>query len=306
MTADAQLRYFLEVARAGSIRAAAERLHVAPSAVSRHIRRLEDELGARLLERRARGVVLTDAGAVYARYALDSTHAFQRLQSELEMLRGLQRGHVGIAAVEGVIADLLARAVARFRRQFDGVTFSITALGTDEVSRAVREGDTDIGLAFYAEPHDNLRFIERSPDPVCAVLAADHPFAGRESLHLTDVLDKPLAIPVGTFGIRHMIDTECRNLHRQIVPVLETNSIETMRGFARDGAGITFLTRISIWRDLVAGRLAAVPLADASFRKATNDLIVLAGRDLPLAVARFVDFLQLEMIRLAHQRTVAP
>lgn len=306
MTAQAPLRYFLEVARAGSIRAAAERLHLAPSALSRHIQRLEEELGARLLERRARGVVLTDAGAIYARYAMDATHAFQRVQSELEMLRGLQRGHVHVAAVEGVIADLLARAVAQFRRQFSGVTFSITAMGTDEVSRAVREGDTDIGLAFYAEPHDNLCFIERTPDPVCAVLASDHPLAGHDSLSLTDVMDEPLAIPVSTFGIRHMIDAECRNLHRPIVPALETNSIETMRGFARDGAGITFLTRISVWRDLVAGRLVAVPLADASFPKATNDLIVLADRDLPLAVARFVEFLRLEMVRLAHLRTASP
>jgi DNA-binding transcriptional LysR family regulator len=305
MAARASLRYFVEVARAGSIRAAAERLHIAPSALSRHIQRLEEELGARLLERRARGVALTDAGKVYARYARDATHAIQRVQSELEMLRGLQRGQVHVAAVEGVIADLLARAVAQFRRQFAGVTFSITALGTDEVCRAVREGDTDIGLAFYAEPHDSLRFIERTPDPVCAVLAADHPLAGRDSLCLTDVMDEPLAIPVSSFGIRHMIDAECRNLRRPIVPALETNSIETMRGFARDGAGITFLTRISVWRDLVAGRLVAVPLADASFPKATNDLIVLAGRDLPLAVARFVEFLQLEMVRLAHLRTAS-
>jgi DNA-binding transcriptional LysR family regulator len=306
MIAASELRYFLEVARAGSIRAAADRLHIAPSAVSRQIQRLEKDLGARLLERRARGVILTEAGTVYARYALDAVHALQRVQSELELLRGLQRGHIGITAVEGVIADLLTRAVAQFRRKFSGVTFSITVRGTDEVARAVREGDTDVGLAFYADPHDNLRFVERSPDPICAVLAPDHPLAQSRRLCLTDVMGEPLAIPVSTFGIRHMIDAECRNLRRQIVPVLETNSIETMRGFARDGAGITFLTRISIWRDLVAGRLVAVPMADASFRKATIDLIVMARRDLPLAAGEFVDFLKGEMVRLALRRAAIP
>ncbi|MDP2620321.1 MAG: LysR family transcriptional regulator [Hyphomicrobiales bacterium] len=301
-----QFRYFLEVARAGSIRAAADRLHIAPSAVSRKIRQLERDLGARLLERRARGVILTEAGTVYARYALDAVHSLQRVQSELELLRGLQRGHIGIAAVEGVIADLLAPVVAQFRRKFSGITFSITVRGTDEVARAVRDGNTDIGLAFYAEPHENLQFVERSPDPICAVLAPDHPLALRTSLYLTEVMSEPLAIPVSSFGIRHMIDAECQNLSRQISPVLETNSIETMRGFARDGAGITFLTRISVWRDLSAGRLVAVPMSDASFRKATIDLIVMAGRDLPLAAGEFVDFLRGKMVRLAHQRSAIP
>lgn len=301
-----QIRYFLEVARAGSIRAAADRLHIVPSAVSRKIQRLERDLGARLMERRARGVILTEAGTVYARYALDAVHALQRVQSELELLRGLQRGHIGIAAVEGVIADLLARVVAQFRRKFSGVTFSVTVRGTDEVARAVREGNADIGLAFYAEPHENLQFVERSPDPICAVLAPHHPLALRKGLHLSEVMSEPLAIPVSSFGIRHMIDAECKNLGRQISPVLETNSIETMRGFARDGAGITFLTRISIWRDLNAGRLVAVPMADASFRKATIDLIVMAGRDLPLAAGEFVDFLRREMVRLGHRRSAIP
>ena len=64
------LRYFDEVTRQGSIRIAAERLHVAPSAISRHIRNLEDEIGMPLFERHARGVILTAAGEIYTDYAL--------------------------------------------------------------------------------------------------------------------------------------------------------------------------------------------------------------------------------------------
>lgn len=303
MIAPSQLRYFLEVARSGSIRAAADRLHIAPSAVSRQVLQLERNLGAPLLERRARGVVLTEAGKVYVRYALDVMHRQQRMQSELELLHGLQRGHISVATVEGVIADLLGAAVAHFRKQFPGLTFYVTMLGTDEVARSVREGQADMGLAFYAEPHENLHFAMRSSDPVCAVMAPDHPFAQRRSIGLMEIMDEPLAIPFSTFGIRHMIDAECRNLGRQVVSVLETNSIEAMRDFARNGAGITLLTRLSVWRDIRAAALVAVPMADASFRKASIDLIVMAERALPLAAGRFVEFLQGEMARLTLQRT---
>lgn len=295
MSTPAQLRYFLEVARAGSIRAAADRLHIAPSAVSRQVHQLEQELGMPLLERRPRGVVLTEAGAIYARYALDAVHRQQRMQSELELLRGLQRGHVSVATVEGVVADLLARSLAQFRSQHSGVSFSILVLGTDDVARAVREGNADLGLAFYAEPHESLRFVRRAPDPICAVMAPGHALARRRRIGLAELIREPLAIPVSSFGIRRMIDAECRHLRSSIAPALETNSIEAMRGFARAGAGVTLLTRISVRRDLDAGLLVAVPMADASFRKASIDLIVMAGRELPLAVARFASIVEAAM-----------
>ena len=84
------LRYIDEVARAGSIRKAAEQLHVTASAVNRRIMDIEEELGAPLFERRARGVRLTAAGELFLRYIREQAGDVARVQSQIEDLKGLR------------------------------------------------------------------------------------------------------------------------------------------------------------------------------------------------------------------------
>jgi DNA-binding transcriptional LysR family regulator len=85
------LRYFLETARLGSIRRAAEKLYVAPSAVSRQIALLEQRFGMELFERYAAGVRLTPAGESFARQARATLRDFDRLHSEIDDLQQLRR-----------------------------------------------------------------------------------------------------------------------------------------------------------------------------------------------------------------------
>ncbi len=82
------LRYMDEVARTGSIRGAAARLNVTPSALNRRIMDLEEELGLKLLERRARGVSLTAAGEVFVSYIREQLNDADRMRSQLEICAG--------------------------------------------------------------------------------------------------------------------------------------------------------------------------------------------------------------------------
>lgn len=101
------LRYFLEVARCGSISEASIRLNVASSAVSRQISKLERELDAVLFERQARGMMLSEAGIRLAAYARKSQLEAEQVVLEITELQGLQRGHVRIACSEGFALDFL-------------------------------------------------------------------------------------------------------------------------------------------------------------------------------------------------------
>src|SRR6202142_1361403 len=82
----------VEVARTGSIRKAAERLNLTPSAMNRRIQDLEAEVGTPLFERRPRGVRLTTAGEMFVRYARSQIAEPGRMKSQVEDLRGLRRG----------------------------------------------------------------------------------------------------------------------------------------------------------------------------------------------------------------------
>jgi DNA-binding transcriptional LysR family regulator len=290
----APTRYFLEVVRCGSIRVASARLNVVPSALSRQIQNLETELGVPLFERRPRGMALTAAGEVYARYAQAVALESERMRSDLEELRGLRRGVIRIATVEGVVADSMTSVIASFRAKHPGIRFNLITLGTDHVVAAVRDNRVDIGVSFHAQPDAAVRFVRRYRDPLMALVHPDNPLATRRKVALREVLSMPIAVPESGFGIRRLIDEQCRRLGESLVPALETNSIEALRGFARSGAGVTFLPGNSFQREIRQGEAVSIPLADRLLNQCSMDFGVLAGRYLPTTISQFLTLLDLE------------
>ena len=119
------LRYFVCVARAGSIRQASEELHVASSAISRQILKLEEELGTSLFERLPNGLRLTRAGEIVLSHARNTLHDFDIMKGELGDLEGKKTGRVRIACLDSLAIQFLPDRVMAFNRQHPAVDFYI-------------------------------------------------------------------------------------------------------------------------------------------------------------------------------------
>lgn len=302
---NAGLRYFSAVARHGSIREAADELHIAQSALSRQIQKLEQEFGLPLFDRHARGVQLTSAGEILLRYARSSLREVERVRSELDAIKGLQRGTVTIQSIESLVQHLLPGAISRFSERYPGITFDVTIDGSDHIVAAVREGHTDIGLVFYPPAEREFRTVFKLRQPLVALMSPAHPLARRKKVSLADCTAYPIAVPVKNSGSRILIDVACKAAGIYIAPVLETNSIQLMVHFVHVNQGITFLSRLSAWDSLRAGEVAAVAIRDRLVNTATIDAITHASRQLPLAAEEFLRFLQDELQTLqmpAHGR----
>jgi len=109
------LMYLDQVARAGSIRKAAARLHISASAINRQILALEDELGTPLFQRLPRKMVLTAAGEVLIHHVRQTFKELEWAQVKIEELKGLRRGEVTVAMMSGLAANLI-----RFFRRLKG------------------------------------------------------------------------------------------------------------------------------------------------------------------------------------------
>lgn len=295
---NAGLRYFAAVARHGSIREAAEELHVAQSALSRQILKLEQEFGVPLFERHPRGVELTSAGEVFLRYARSSLRQVERVRSELDALKGLRRGAVSIQSIESLVQHLLPRAIARFSARHPGVTFDVTINGTDHVIAAVREGRADIGLAFYPPAERELTAVFKMREPLVALMSPSHPLAAKPRVSLAECIAYPIALPVRNSGSRILIDVAAKAAGVYIQPVVETNSTQLMVRFVHLNQGITFLSRLSAWDSVRRGDLVAVPMRDRIVNSATIDALTHASRQLPLAAEEFLRLLQGEFQEL--------
>ena len=129
------LRYFCETANTRSIRAASERLHVAPSAISRQIAKLEHELRTPIFDRRAHGMTLTAAGEILQSKVEGIMREFARVTSHIAALQNLQSGTVDVYCFRTATETFVAPVLHEFYMRYPNVSFNITMSSTDEYNR---------------------------------------------------------------------------------------------------------------------------------------------------------------------------
>ncbi|ARP81797.1 LysR family transcriptional regulator [Bordetella genomosp. 8] len=282
------LRYFLEVVRAGSITEAAERLDVAPSAVSRQIARLERELNTLLFERRARGMALNAAGEVLAAHARRMQQDVDRVAGDIMALRGLRQGKVRLVSTEGYAYDFLPSLIASFRENYAGIRFSLDVCSQQEIPRRVRDGEADIGLTLSLTSERDIRVELRTPAPVLAVMSREHPFASKRSLSLSQLAAYPLALPGHDSTLRQLFDISCSRQQLRCEPVFVSQHIDALISFARAGGGVAFCGELAIRGRLGGGGIIAIPLRDREMNERHFEVQTLAGRILPDACKAFL------------------
>lgn len=281
------LRYFLEVVRCGSISEASQRLNVAASAVSRQIAKLERELETPLLERRPRGVVPSAAGERLAVHARKAQLASEQVAAELRGLADLRRGQVRLATTEGFSLDFLPEVIVAFRLGYAGIHFSLEVCAPAAVTRRVQEGDADLGLTFSLRPEPDISVDATLSGAIEAVVAPEHPLAGRTGLTLADLQPFPLALPMPDTTVRQLFDICCGVQGLSFEPVLVSNNMQALYRFAALGGGVALSSELSLRSRLREGQLVALPLLDEGLAARRIELQSMAGRELPPAVNAF-------------------
>ncbi|MDH6592633.1 DNA-binding transcriptional LysR family regulator [Variovorax sp. TBS-050B] len=286
------VRYFLEVVRTGSVKEAALKLNVAPSAVSRQVARLERELDTLLFDRHARGMVPNAAGELLAAHAKRVQQDIERVAGEIEGLRGLRSGRVRIASTEGFAFDFLPTLIARFRSRHAGIRFHLEVCPPADVPTRIRDGEADVGITLSALPEPGIRVELRHPSPILAVMASDHPLATQQQLSLRQVVAHPLGLPPRDTSIRQLLDTSCSRQGLQYVQAMSSNHANALVSFAAAGGGsIAFYGELSIRTQLKSKALVAIALRDREMNERHLEIQTLAGRALPDAGKAFVRFL---------------
>ena len=145
------IRDVVAVAERGSLRSASRHLNVAQSAITRSIRELEQELGAMLFERRAKGAVLTTVGEAFVRRARGIQLDLQRARDEVEQLKGAAAGSVAVALSTAAHIALLPRVVEPFRRRFRDVRLKVSEAPFPIAEPGLQDGTLDFYVGPFAE-----------------------------------------------------------------------------------------------------------------------------------------------------------
>lgn len=309
---DRRISHFHEAARLGSVRAAADFLNVAPSAVSRQITQLEHELGMPLLERHRRGVKPTEAGERVLEYYRQRLAQQEVLLESLQSLKGLQSGSLVLAIGEGFIEGL-AGPLSRFSARYPGIELKVNLCGTNEVIRQVVEDEAHLGLVFHPTRDPKIRTHVSRPQPVCAVVNPQHAlarqfggqrFGAQEGsrraageaapLSLAALAGHSLALPEVSFGIRQIVAQAEHQAGVMLSPTLTCNALAMLKQFALHG-GVTLLPEFVVSEEVAAGRLCRIPLQEAQFVTPHVQLISRLGRQLSDGASRLSSLLQQDM-----------
>ncbi|MGV7213883.1 LysR substrate-binding domain-containing protein [Bradyrhizobium sp. UFLA05-112] len=257
------LYYFHAVRRTGSIRAAARTLNVASSAVSRQVLKLEEEIGAPLFERTARGLTLTTVGEMLARHVMTVLQDHDRFRSDVQSLSGTWRGSVSIACIESLAESLLPDLIASHRSRARRVTFTTQVMGSADVLDALSRGEADIGIAMALRHPQDLRQVALKRFRLGAIVAADHPLARRRTVTLAQCLAFPIIHALPELSIYHLLQPLIAQLAETPEPAVQANSIDLMRELAARGVGVAIQTQIGVGRLAKSGQLKFLPLDNA-------------------------------------------
>jgi len=283
--------YLDAVARAGSIRKAAEKLHVASTALNRKILEIEAEIGTPLFERLPRGVRLTAAGEVLLGTVRRTLGDLRSAASQIEQLRGLVRGTVRVGCAESVATDLMPATIAHYQQTHPGVQFQLVAGVTNQLVAALMADDVDMVLVHDPQPSPSLRVASALPQPLCAMLRPDHPLAGRASLRLADCQGHTVALGDRSFGSRRLLDAVMARSRIVLRVALEASTVQTLKEFTRQTGAISFQFQIGTLREARAGELVSIPLADRALGGSQLVLATREGRTLPIASLSFMEAL---------------
>ena len=282
-------RYLEEVARVGSVRQAAERLHVTPSALLRRIQDVESDLGAALFERTSSGVQLTAAGEIFIGWIKNQNADLRRVYSQIEALNGLRRGEIRIAVSQAVARGFLMKEMIEFRAKHPLVKLSITVCDHTTAMRHLLAYEADQILVFRPPHAAELQPVMSIGQGMVAVMAHDHPLAAKTRLRVRDCLMYDLALPEPSYSGRELIDQILARGSVQPNPVIESNSFDLLADMVKGTEVISFQVDIgaSRWRD--DPELAVRPIDEADGAHGPLVLGQLKGRTLPLPAARFAE-----------------
>ncbi len=283
------LRYFSETADSRSIRAASERLHVSPSAISRQIAKIEHELRAPIFDRRAQGMALTPAGEILKAKVEGMIREFNRVRSHIAALQDLQAGTVDVHCFQTAIESFLAPVLHAFQDRHPNVSFNILMSSTDATIEALTNGSAEIGLIVNPPARETILNTVIFQDAMIVAVAPDHPVAGRHSVSLFELAQFPFVLADRSFGLRQQTDRMFgrHGFEPQVSNV--TNSISLMKDIVRLGRHCTLLPRLAVERELSSGTLSAVPVSEFARDPMAFCVCTRAGRTLSPAAKAFVD-----------------
>jgi DNA-binding transcriptional LysR family regulator len=282
-----QIETFLEVARLSSFSRAAERRFRTQPAISSQIRSLEDEVGAKLLDRSGGRVAVTAAGKVFQKYAEETIEQRRVMLIALAEMHRVPRGEIVVAANEGTCLHILPEVFAEFKRQYPNVAVNVKRLEHQKILEALIENSCDFGVVSMPIKDKRYTVVPIHRDEIVVITPVGHPLAGRKEATLAEVAQYPLLLPkLGR--TRDALEALFHEYRVKPIISMELDSSELTKRFVAAAVGIGFIPRSNVAEDVKAKVLSAMKVSDTVLQRDLA-LVFRTDKALSRAALAFID-----------------
>lgn len=252
-----QLRYFLRIIELKSFSKAAAYLHVAQPALGLQIRKLEDELGVKLLNRHSRGITPTEAGLLLREHANIILRQIERAKLSLTDLSGPPRGKIAVGVTPTLNLILAAQLVERCIRDYPSVSLSIVGGMSEDLMKWVESDRLDLAFSYNPSAVQGLLCEPLLIEDLCLISPSSAGKGKPDTATLDELIELPLILPSTTSGMRSLVEEVANEHGIKITPLLEIDSVTATKELVSKGIGHAVLPLGAVKREVEDGRIVA-------------------------------------------------
>lgn len=251
-----QLYYYMELCKQKNFTEAGYACNMTQGALSKQIRKLENELGITLIRRNTRKFELSKEGEIFLSYAKKMTGTYE------EMLKNVQKNQeIKIGCMPVLAPYHFARLVADFRKEYPDIKLVIDERIASEIQENSDRYDFLILRENMMEDQKKFRFSPLYDDKLCAVLYEKHPLYGRDRLQLKELKDDVFIFPERGSGSYEVFYKSCEKVGFEPKIAFEFPQANTIMSFVSEGVGVT-ITFSTVYREAKCAGVKMIPLED--------------------------------------------
>jgi len=275
--------YFAQVAKSGSLRKAAEKLHVSASAINRQILQAEEAFGTPLFERLPEGLRMTTAGELLFDNVLRWQRDFRITRQHFDDIQGLKRGHVSVGLVQALSEGAFADAFARIVSANHWLSLELTVGDSQAISERIKRSEIDFGLVLDPDGQSGLDVIAFVELGMGVVMLPENKLKFTAPVSLGELTNERHILP----GEPLVINSRAKMLYRQHnfspANAIVCNDIRLIKSLVKAGNGVSVLSLLDVMEEVKSGQLSFVPLKGQHIRPLTLALCTAPARQLSRA-----------------------
>ncbi|HSW05623.1 LysR family transcriptional regulator [Aquabacterium sp.] len=256
------LRLMVHIAEANSLTRGAEASHISLPAASTRIKNLEESIGTKLLYRTSQGVTLTPPGQAFVHHARTVLGQIEHLRSDLqEYAKGI-KGHLRVFANTTALGEFLPPVLRSYLRAHPDVNIDLRERLSNDIIRAVSDGQTDIGIVAGLVRTESLETLPYRSDRLVLVLPRGHALAGRSSIDFADTLEYDHVGLQDTSAIHGFLRQVCDQLHKPLKLRIQVGNFEAACRMIEATVGVAILPESAARRHAQTMAISIVTLTD--------------------------------------------